>query len=131
MIRKQFTLYLENRAGALAKATRILALMKINIEGISVSESTDVGLVQIVVNDAVATRKALSKARIPYTIQDVAMLTLRNEPGALHKIVSRLAKAGVNINYIYGTNCNYGADGIVIVSAPDLKKLETTWKAIS
>ena len=36
MIKKQFTLYLENRPGLLAKVTRLLAMHKLNIEGISV-----------------------------------------------------------------------------------------------
>ena len=131
MIKKQFTLYLENKHGELARTTEVLAAAKVNIEGISVSEGTDVGLVQIVVSNAAATKRALAKARIPFTVQDVAMLPLKNKPGVLSAVASKLAKAGVNINYVYGTSCNCGCncDCNIIISAPNLKKVEKIWKA--
>ena len=56
MIKKQFTLYLENKPGALAKVTRQLGNEKVNIDGISVAESTDVSLVQVVASNAAATK---------------------------------------------------------------------------
>lgn len=138
MIKKQFTLYLENKPGELAKVTKKLADEEINIEGISVSENTDVSLVQVVVSKALATKKVLTRMRIPYTIQEVALLPIRNEPGALAKIAARLAKNGVNINYVYATagdckdkcdchetSCNCYA----IINAPNLKKVEAAWKS--
>lgn len=130
MIKKQFTLYLENKPGAMARATKALARAKVNIEGISVSESTDVGLVQIVVDDAKAAEKVLRKARIPHTVQNVALLSLRNEPGSLAKVAEKLARTGVNINYVYGTTCNCGCgcDSQVVISAPDLRKVQAVWK---
>ena len=57
MIKKQFTVYLENKPGALARVTERLATAKVNIEGISVAASSDVGLVQVVVSNAAATKK--------------------------------------------------------------------------
>ncbi len=44
MIKTQFTLYLVNRPGELARATKAFATAQINIEGISVAERTDVSL---------------------------------------------------------------------------------------
>lgn len=134
MIKTQFTLYVENKPGALATITRRLASQKINIDGISVSESTDVGLVQVVVDRADVTRKILSKLRIPFTVQDVALLTLRNKPGALSEVVSRLAAARVNVNYVYATGCTCtsGHCGCyAIISAPDLRAVEKAWKSVS
>lgn len=62
------------------------------------------------------------------------LLPLRNKPGALAGVVSELAKAGVNINYIYGTSCNCksdcNCDCNVVISAPDLKRVEAVWKKI-
>lgn len=130
MIKKQFTLYVENKPGALASITRMLAREKVNVDGISVSETTDVGLVQLVVSNATKTRQLLRKSGVPFTTQDVALLTLKNEPGSLARVAGALAKAGVNINYIYATGCSCGnnCECNAIISAPDLKRVEKAWK---
>jgi hypothetical protein len=130
MIKKQFTLYLENKPGALAKVTARLAKAKVNIEGISVSESTDVGIVQVVSSNGAATRKVLTDAGIPYTVQDISLLRLPNKPGALARITAQLAKDGININYVYATSCTCGpaCECSAIISAPNLKRVEAAWK---
>jgi len=130
--KKQFTLYLENKPGVLAAVTRKLAAAKVNIEGMSVSESTDVGLVQVVPDDAATARRVLKASGIPFTSQDVALVTLRNRPGELARVTSRLAKTGVNINYIYATGCQCTADCrcYAVISAPDLDAVEKVWKAV-
>jgi hypothetical protein len=132
MIKKQFTLYLENKPGVLANLTGTLAAANINIEGISVAESTDVGLVQLVVGDAKATEKILTRLRIPFTVQNVALVHLDNKPGALARVVSALAKARVNINYVYATGCDCKdcRACYAIISAPQLKKVEQIWNAV-
>jgi hypothetical protein len=131
MIRQQFTLYVENRPGALAHVTRKLAEAQISIEGISVSASTDVGLIQLVVDDAGRTRETLVEAGIPFTVQDIALLRLKHEPGALSRVVSVLAREGVNINYVYATANTGGrdVDSYAVISAPDLQRVEETWKS--
>jgi hypothetical protein len=133
MIKKQFTLYLENRPGMLAKVTRLLAANKVNIEGISVSASTDIGLVQIVVDNAAVTRKSLAAADISFTVQDVALVLLPHTPGALARLLGHVAKTCGNINYVYATGCDCrrGCHCYAIVSAPDIKKVEKAWKKLS
>jgi hypothetical protein len=132
MIKKQFTLYLENKAGALAKVTRQLGLEKVNIEGISVAASTDVSLVQLVASNAARTRRVLARLTIPFTVQDVSLLPLENEPGALCRVVSELARMKLNINYIYATGSaeRSHATDYVIISAPNLDKVEACWEQV-
>jgi len=132
MIKKQFTLYLENKPGALEKFTRLLGKEKINIEAISVAASTDMSLVQILASNAAATRKILKKLNISFSVQDVSLLPLLNAPGALWHVVSALAKNNININYIYATGNveKNGAMDYVVISAPDLDKVEDCWKKV-
>lgn len=132
MIKKQFTIYLENRPGALAKVTQQLGREKINIEAISVAASTDMSLVQLLPSNAAKTRRILKKLEVSFTVQYVSLLPLDNVPGALCKIVSALAKSKVNINYIYATGnvAAKGAMDYVVISAPDLDKLEECWKQV-
>lgn len=130
MIRKQFTLYLENKPGTLASVAKLMARQQVNIEGISVSASTDVALVQITVDNGGVTSRTLTAAGVPFTVQDVALLPLDHTPGALAELSSRLAKAGVNISYIYATGCDgSGCHSYAIVGAPDLRMVEKVWAA--
>ncbi len=129
MIKTQFTLYLVNRPGELARATEAFATAQINIEGISVAERTDVSLVQVIVSNAQRARQALKKAGIPASEQKVAILALANKPGALGKLASELSRKKININYLYATAppSGSGPECSVVISSDDLKKVELSW----
>ena len=126
MIKTQLTLCMKNKPGELARAIRRFTAAKVNIEGISVAETTDVSLVQVIVNNARAARQVLKKAGIPATEQKVSILVLANEPGELAKLASKLAKKKVNINYLYATTVpkRSGVECSVVISADDLRKVE-------
>jgi hypothetical protein len=129
MITKQFTLYLENKQGELAGIIGKVSKGSVNIEGISLAASTDVGLVQLVTSDAAKTKKVLVKAGVAFTGQDVCVITMADEAGALFKVVSAMAKAKINLNYVYATGgaCCDGGSCKVVISANNLKKVEAAW----
>ncbi len=130
MITKQFTLYLENRPGELARVIGKVASGKVNIEGISVAASTDVGLVQLVTSDVAKTKRILNAEGVAYTAQDVCVVLMDDTPGALFKVVSTLAKEKLNLNYVYATGgeCCERGQSKVVISAPNLKKIEAAWR---
>ena len=98
MIRKQLTVCLQNKPGALARATRAVAKANANIEAISVVEKPDVGLVRMVVSDPRAASKAMDQLGIPCVIENVAVLSLDDRPGRLSALAAGLADAGVEIS---------------------------------
>jgi len=59
-------------------------------------------------------------------VQDVAVISLNNQPGALSDVVCRIARCGANINYVYATacECSEKCRCFVVISAPDLKQLK-------
>ena len=123
MIKKQFTLYVENRPGVLARLTKRLADSTINIEGISVASSADVALVQIVVSNAAVTRRILREMSIAFTVQDVVLHPLHNTPGSLARVMAFLGRRKINVNYVYATACDgqKGCRCLAVISAPDIK----------
>jgi hypothetical protein len=133
MITKQFTLYLENKPGELSGVIGKVSAGKVNIDGISLAASTDVGLVQLVTSDVLKTTRILKKAKVSYTAQDVCVITVDDKPGALFKVVSAMAESRLNLNYVYATGgeCCDAGDCKVVISAPDLKKIESAWKKAS
>ena len=126
MIGTQFTLYLEHKPGALAVVAKKLADARINIEGVSAAAMADSALVQVIVSDSKATARVLKKAKVAFTTQEVAVLTLKNRPGELARLSATLSRKGVNISYVYGTPC--GDKCVLVVSAENLAKVERLWK---
>ena len=129
MIKRQFTLYVENKPGALARISRMLADAKVNLEGISTAVSGDVGLIQIVASDAGRTARILKRAHIPYTIQQVLVEKISDKVGSLARITGKLAARGININYLYSTCSAGGGECTVVISGADLKLIRSVWNA--
>ena len=117
----QFCVGLENKPGTMAKLCAALARAKVNIDAISVSENVEYNWVRLVASPAAAARKALAKAGFDYCTQQVLQIRIPNRPGQLEKVATRLGKAGVNMNYLYGSNAA-GASSTVIISVNDVDR---------
>lgn len=122
---KQITVCLPNVKGSLAQVTRLLAAARVNIEAISVNDMADMGLVRLVARNIKAAGKALAKAGLNFTVQNVEIVAVKDRSGSLAALASKLAKRGVNINYVYGSTCTCGGacDCRLVISASDLKKV--------
>lgn len=127
MQKQQLTVCLSNRRGALAQLTRLLKAGRINIEALSVTETADLGLIRLVVDRPAVAVRALAKAKIACTVQPVAMVTMKDRPGVLAALTAKLAKAGIDIQYVYGSACTCGCEceSRIVISASDLKKVHT------
>jgi hypothetical protein len=129
MLKQQFTLYVENKAGALAKVARLLGNAHINIEGISIAVSGDVGLIQLVVSKATRAAQIFKRAKIPYTVQQVAVIAMRNRPGELAALAEKFAARKINLNYLYATTGMHSeGECAVVVSGDNLKRIEALWR---
>jgi len=121
----QLTVMLENKPGALAHLTGVLSAAKVNLEAIAINDGVHHGVAKLVPEDAGAAAKALKKAGIPYHEQKVYAFALPNAPGVLAEMCSKLAAAGINIHYLYGSVCPCGeechCDCTMIVSLEDGK----------
>lgn len=123
-IHKQLTIYLENKPGQLAKLCKTIANNKVNITAISVVDTADTGAVRLVVDNIVKTSSALKKLGLLIHLRDVLTVTCPNKPGILAKIAEKLAKAGVNIDYAYGSAGKNSKEAICVFSVPDPKKAD-------
>lgn len=110
----QFSIGLDNTAGTLARLCAMLRKAKVNIEAISVSDNTDCGWVRIVATPPAKARAALAKGKYLVCAQRVIVARAVNKPGELERIAQRLAKAGVNVNYVYGSATGSGSPALVM-----------------
>ncbi len=115
----QFSVALDNTAGTLGKLCAALRKARVNIEAISVSDNTDCGWIRLIASPPQRAREALARGRYTVCAQLVLTLALANKPGELERIAARLAKAGVNIDYVYGSTPR-GADSTLVLGVSDV-----------
>ena len=109
----QFCVGLDNKPGTLAKLCGVLKRAKVNIEAISVADSADCAWVRLVASPPAAAKAALTKARFNFCTQRALAIKAVNRPGELERIAAKLAKAGVNVNYVYGSGAGASPSTLV------------------
>jgi hypothetical protein len=99
----QLSVALDNTAGSLAALCTVLRRARVNIDAITIADNTDCGWVRLLATPAQKARAALVRRGYTVSAQQVVAVDAPNRPGELARICSRLARAGVNINYVYGS----------------------------
>jgi len=102
MIVKQICVFLENRKGRLAELTHLLGENKINIRAISLADTSDFGIVRLIVNDTEKAYQVLKKAELTASINNVIAVEVSDKPGGLASVLAILQSAGQNVEYLYG-----------------------------
>lgn len=106
---KQYSVFLENRVGALAEVCRIIANEKINLHAICAIDTIEESILRIVPEKGPETKEILQNAGFKVIESEVILVELVNAPGATGDMATILSEAGVNIGYIYASansDCN-------------------------
>jgi hypothetical protein len=125
----QISIPMRNEAGALCRLCGTLARAEVNIMGLSIEDCTDEGFVRLIVDEPKKAQKILDASKIAHREQEVILLELENEPGALQRISARLADAGINIQYAYGTADLHGRGGALVLRVTDADKAAAVLEA--
>lgn len=118
MIIKQLTIFIENKTGRLAEVTKVLGENNINISALSVADTSEYGLLRLIVSDGEKAVKLLKAADFSVSLTDVICLSVSHQPGALHEAVEILYEAGVSIEYMYAYALGNKAAVVMKVSDP-------------
>jgi len=107
-IETQFSIFMVNKPGVLARVLGEFAKAKINIIAITMMDSMEHGVMRVVFASPEKAKNVLTKLNMPYNETKVLCVTLTNRSGALASVVEKLAKNHINISYAY---CTAGAKG--------------------
>lgn len=110
---KQLSVFLENKAGRINDVSKTLAKNDINMEAFSMAESTDFGILRIIVSDVEKAVKVLREDDFAVMITDVVCISLPNVPGSLSTVLDYLAKEDIFIEYMYAYSKNGSANVII------------------
>lgn len=122
MLVKQISVFLENKSGRLAELTRILGDNRIDIRALSIADTTDFGILRLIVNDPEKAEEVLVANGYTVSSTSVIAIAVPDEPGGLAKALEVIASENIGIEYMYafvGT-CMDGAMVILRVENPDL-----------
>ena len=98
---EQISVFLENKAGRLAEVTGILSEANVNIRALALADTSDFGVLRLIVNDNDKAIAALKSQGFTVGKTDVAAVEVEDKPGGLHRILDILNKAGINVEYMY------------------------------
>jgi hypothetical protein len=101
MLIKQISIFIPNKKGSLSQLTDILIAHKIDIRAIAVFDTTEFGILRIVVDDPDRAIEVLNKEGIVAKVSKVIAVEPEDKPGSLNQIFSILRDADINIEYIY------------------------------
>lgn len=101
MFVKQLSVFMENREGRLEEAAGVLKDRSVNILSLSMADTTEYGMVRMVVSDPEAAREALRERGFSAMLTDVLAVRLENRAGELYRLAHILCAKGLNIEYMY------------------------------
>lgn len=116
---KQLSVFIENRQGRLGEVLHVLKENKVNILSISLADTTEYGLLRLIVNDPARGCDVLLKAGFSSMLTDVIIIKIPHVAGALQNILSRITEKNVNIEYMYGLSVE-ATDASVVMKTNEL-----------
>ena len=98
---EQISIFLENRAGRLEEVTRVLAEAGISIRALSLADTSDFGILRLIVSDHEKAKKTLKEHGFTVGRNAVVAVEVSDAPGGLHSVLHLLCGNGVNVEYMY------------------------------
>lgn len=119
---KQISVFLENRAGRLEEITRILEKGGVNIRALSLADSSDFGILRLIVDQPDAAREILLRENFTIKENSVIACEIEDKPGGLHSVLKVLGDAGISVEYMYGFLEKYTDKAIIILRVEEPAK---------
>ncbi|NLW06565.1 MAG: amino acid-binding protein [Clostridia bacterium] len=119
---KQISVFLENKSGRLAAVTRLLAEKVINIRALSIADTTDFGILRLIVDKPDEAYRFLKEAGFTVSVTEVLGVEMPDRPGGLDSGLSVMAQEDINIEYLYAFIGRSGNGAIVIFRVEELDK---------
>ena len=111
---EQISIFLENKSGRLAEATSILAGAGVNIRALSLADTSDFGVLRLIVDDTQKAKEVLRAAGFTVGKTDVVAVEVEDKPGGLNHILEVLQSAGLNVEYMYAFVQQSGNNAVMI-----------------
>ena len=123
MAAKQLSVFIENRKGRLGEVLGVLRENNVNILSLSLADTTEYGLLRLIVNTPEACKEKLTESGFSTLLTDVLIVKITHKSGSLQELLQILSDNEISIEYMYGLSVD-GADASVVIKTSDLKLAE-------
>ena len=122
MLVKQVSIFVENKEGKIADVINILAKNNINISALSLADTTNFGILRLIVDDPKKAKNILQSEDMIVKINEILAVGIDDQPGGLAKVLDILAKANVQIEYMYAFTGHNKEYATVVFKTNDIEK---------
>lgn len=124
---KQLSIFIENKAGRLEDMLGILKDNGINLVSLSLADTSDYGVLRLLVSDPENGKAALKAAGVSCKTTDVLAVKLAHKVGQLQELLEVICKAGINIEYMYALATGKD-DASIVIKPSDIARAEELLK---
>ena len=121
MYMRQLSVFIENREGRLEEVLDVLKQVDVNIVSMSLADTSDYGLLRLLVNKPEAGKKALKENGFSAMLTDVLAIRLSHRVGQLQELLEVICKSHINIEYMYALSTGTD-DASIVLKTSDLDK---------
>ena len=111
---EQISIFIENKSGRLAEITRILGEAGINIRALSLADTSDFGILRLIVNDGAKATTVLKGYGFTVNMTEVVAVEVPDQPGGLSAILQTLDREAINVEYMYAYVERCGGNAVII-----------------
>lgn len=122
MVIKQISVFLENKSGRLHEMAKALGDAEINIRSVSLADSSDFGIVRLIVNRPEDASRVLKEAGFTVGITHVIAVEVPDAPGGLAIVMKMMDEASINIEYMYAFVEKTKDSAILIIRFDEIEK---------
>jgi hypothetical protein len=119
---RQLSIFMENRAGRLARITTAIGRAGVNIRAMSLADTSDFGILRLIVTDAEKAFDILKDQGFTVKVSDVIAVAIPDVPGALGNLLTIMERADLNVEYMYVVSEKRMEEAILILRFDDLDR---------
>ena len=124
MLIRQISIFLENRKGQLSQICRDLSAADINIATLSLADTSDFGIVRMIVDDHDKANDVLTRKGHVVKVTQVVAVCVPDRPGGMADVMQVLDAADVNIEYSYAFSFHKGEKAVLVFRFSDNRAAE-------
>ena len=119
---RQISIFLQNKPGQLSQICRDLADADINIATLSLADTSDFGIVRLIVDDHEKAKTTLAAKGHVVNVREVVAVCVPDRPGGMAEVMTALDTAGANIEYCYAFAFHKGEKAVLVFRFDDNAK---------
>jgi hypothetical protein len=119
---EQISVFIENKSGRLAEIARLLGESGVNIRALSLADTSDFGILRLLVNDREKAKQVLKDNGFTVSKTEVIAVEVPDRPGGLAEILQTLDSEAINVEYMYAFVERCGENAVIIFRFDEIER---------